>query len=43
MGKGAGIKRMVAVINYSTNTIVEKTKQRGKGRGVKDMDFSGVK
>ena len=27
MGKGAYIKRMVAVRNYSTNTIMEKNKQ----------------
>ena len=31
MGKGACIKRMVAVRNYSVNTIMEKNKQRGKG------------
>ena len=31
MSKGAFIKRMVAVRNYSTNTIMEKNKQRGKG------------
>ena len=42
MGKGACIKRMVAVRNYSTNTIIEKT-NRGKGRRVKDMEVSGVK
>ena len=43
MGKGACIKRMVAVRNYSTNTIMEK-KQRRKGGGrLKDMEFSGVK
>ena len=29
MGKGAYIKRMVAVINYSTNTIMEKTNGEG--------------
>ena len=40
MGKGTCIKRMFAVRNYSTNTIMEKNKQKGKG-GVKDMDFSG--
>ena len=34
---------MVAVRNYSTNTIMEKNKQRGKGGKVKDMEFSGVK
>ena len=33
MGKGACIKRMVAVRNYSTNTIMEKNKQRGKREG----------
>ena len=44
MGKGACIKRMVAVRNYSTNTIIEKNKQRQKRvRRVKDMKFSGVK
>ena len=47
MGKGACIKRMVAVRNYSTNTIIEKTNiektNRGKGRRVKDMEVSGVK
>ena len=43
MGKDACIKRMVAVRNYSTNTIMEKNKQRGKGGKVKDMEFSGVK
>ena len=43
MGKGACIKRMVAVRNYSTNTIMEKNKQRGKRERVKDMEFSGVK
>ena len=47
MGKGACIKRMVAVRNYSTNTIMEKNKTRGKGGGgrrgrVKDMKCSGV-
>ena len=43
MGKGACIKRMVAVRNYSTNTIMEKNKQGEGGGGVKDMEFSGVK
>ena len=43
MGKCASIKRMVAVRNYSTNTITEKIKQRGKGGRVKDMEFSWVK
>ena len=36
MGKGACIKRMVAVRNYSTNTIMQKTnirERRGGGRG----------
>ena len=33
MGKGACIKRMGAVKNYSTNTIMEKNKQRGRGGG----------
>ena len=42
MGKGACSKKMGAVRNYSKNTIVEKKKQRGRGRGVKDMEFSGV-
>ena len=42
-GKGADIKRMVAVRNYSTNTIMEKNKQRGEGRGIKDLEFSGEK
>ena len=40
MGKGACIKRMGAVRNYSTNTIMEK--KRGRGGGVKDMEFSWV-
>ena len=42
MGKGACIKRMVAVRNYSTNTIMEKNKQRVQRRRVKDMKFSGI-
>ena len=33
---------MVAVRNYSTNTIMEKNKQ-GEGGRVKDHEFSGVK
>ena len=33
MGEGACIKKMVAIRNYSTNTIIEKNKQRGKGEG----------
>ena len=44
MGKGACIKRMVTVRNYSTNTIMEKKQTEGEGGGrVKDMEFSGVK
>ena len=39
MGKGVCITRMGAVINYNINTIMEKNKT---GRGVKDMEFSGV-
>ena len=42
MGKGACIKRMVAVRNYSTNTIMEKNKQ-GDGDRLKDNEFSMVK
>ena len=42
MGKDACIKRIVAVRNYSANTIMEKNKQKGKGGKVKDMEFSGV-
>ena len=42
MGKDACIKRMVAVRNYSTNTIMEKNKQ-GDGGRFKDNEFSGVK
>ena len=34
IGKGACIKRMVAVRNYSTNTIMEKNKQ-GEGGGLR--------
>ena len=34
MGKGAFIKRMAAVRNYSTNTIMEKT--NGEDGRVKD-------
>ena len=35
---------MVAVKNYSTNTITEKTKRGGQvgWGGVKDMEFLGV-
>ena len=39
MSKGAGIKRMVAVRNNSTNTIMEKNKHREEGVRVKDMEF----
>ena len=31
MGKGVCIKRMAPVRNYSTSTIMEKIKARGKG------------
>ena len=42
MSKGACIKRMVPVRNYSTNTIIEETNRReGEGGSVKDMEFSG--
>ena len=43
MGKGACIKKMFAVRNYSTNTIIEKKQTEGEGGRVKDMEFSGVK
>ena len=43
MGEDACIKRMVAVRNYSTDTIIENNKQ-GEGSGkIKDMEFLGVK
>ena len=45
MGKGACIKRILAVINYSTNTVMKKKKQ-AEGEGgwrVKNMEFSGGK
>ena len=42
-GKGTCIKRMVAVRNYSTNTIMKKKQTEGEGGRVKDMEFSGVK
>ena len=32
MGKGACMKKMVVVRIYSTNNIMRKNKQRGKGR-----------
>ena len=43
MTKGACIKRMVPVRNYSTNTIIEKKTNRREGKvgSVKDMEFSG--
>ena len=43
MGKGAFIKRMVAVRNYSTNTIMEKTNRGGREGRVKDIEISGAK
>ena len=43
MGKGASIKRMVAFRIYSTNTIMEKKKQREKEWRVKDMEFLWIK
>ena len=43
MGKGACIKKMFAVRNYSTNTIIEKKQTEGEGGRVKGMEFSGVK
>ena len=41
MGKDAFIKRMVAVKNYSTNTIMVKNKNREKGVGLRIMNFLG--
>ena len=41
MGKGACMKRMGAVRNCSTNTIMKKKKGK-RGEGFKDMEFSGV-
>ena len=32
---------MVAVRNYSTDTVMEKNKQRGKGVGLRIMNFHG--
>ena len=43
LGKGACIKKMVAVRNYSTNTIMEKTNRAGREGRVKDIEISGVK
>ena len=40
MGKVLVFKRMVAVRNYSTNTIMEKT--NGEWGRVKDIEFSEV-
>ena len=34
---------MVAVRNYSTNTIMKKQQRVGDGGRVKEMEFSGVK
>ena len=43
MANGCHIKRMVAVRNYSTNTIIEKkTNRRERGR-VKDTEISRAK
>ena len=41
MGKGACIKRMVAVRNYSTNTIMKKTNRGGRTVGLRIMNFQG--
>ena len=43
MIKGACIKRMFAVRNYSTNTIMKKKKKTEGKEGVKDMEILGVK
>ena len=43
MGKGAYIKRMVAVINYNANSIMEKKQIGEDGGEVKDMEFLKVK
>ena len=40
MGKGACMKRMGAVRNCSTNTIMEKKRERG-GRGLRIWNFQG--
>ena len=43
-GKGACIKKNGVVKNYNTNPIMEKkNKQRGRGGGVKDMEYSKYK
>ena len=39
MGKGACIKRMAAVRNYSTNTIMEKQTEGEGGAGVMIWNF----
>ena len=43
--EGACIKSVVAVRNYSTNTVMEKKQTEGEGGGgrVKNMDFPGAK
>ena len=41
MGKGACIKRMVAVKNYSTNTIMGKTNRVKGGGGLRIWNFQG--
>ena len=43
MGKGACIKTMIAVRNYSTNTIMEKKQTEGEGERGKDKEFLRVK
>ena len=40
--KGACIKRIGAVKNYRTYTIMEKNKQKERRGRVTDMEFSGV-
>ena len=42
MGKDTCIKRMAAVRNYITNTIIKKKKKKKGGKGIKDMQFSEV-
>ena len=48
MGKGVCIKRMVTVINYNANSVMEKKKKGGGGGGgggggVQDMLFPEIK
>ena len=43
MSKGACIKRMVAVRNHSTNTIMDKSKQKGKGGVLRIWNFQAGK